>query len=208
MCLVCADHDPDRALLVDAINGDRGAFEQIVGRYHPRLLGLARYAAPDLAVLDLFEDAVNETWIVLMRARPGSYDPARSSVLTFLGLLLRQGARRVRADHAQPGRRTRERRTPDGDGAPAVIRLPPANLDRPCTSAETEFAAVEEAMYADSLLHAADSSAPPWVARALRGIHDYGITISAAAGAEHRHGSSLRRALVGWVLTAEIERSA
>lgn len=51
--------DPDRALVERVLAGDRGAFDTLVGRYHGRLLRVARSFVRDAAAA---EEVVQETW--------------------------------------------------------------------------------------------------------------------------------------------------
>lgn len=54
-----ATTDPDRALAERVLAGDRAAFDTLVGRYHGRLLRVARSFVRDAAAA---EEVVQETW--------------------------------------------------------------------------------------------------------------------------------------------------
>jgi RNA polymerase sigma-70 factor (ECF subfamily) len=82
--------ETDAELLTRLRNGDEAAFVSLVSRYNPSLLRVASTYVPSLA---LAEDAVQETWIGVLRGLNGF--EGRSSIKTWIFRVLINRARTV-----------------------------------------------------------------------------------------------------------------
>lgn len=100
----------DAALLRQVVNSEEGALGELYDRYSGRLRALARRILGDNGEA---EDAVQEAFVQIWR-QAGRYDPGRSSVSTWMSLILRSRAidrlrtRRV-ADRTKQGLQQEDR---------------------------------------------------------------------------------------------------
>ncbi|MEL6364885.1 MAG: sigma-70 family RNA polymerase sigma factor [Pseudomonadota bacterium] len=83
----------DELLALLARGGDARAADRLVARWHPRLMRTARRLLRDD---DLAREAVQETWVGVLKGLPRLRDPARFPAWTF-GVLHRKCADRMRA---------------------------------------------------------------------------------------------------------------
>lgn len=172
------------------------------GRYHQRRFGdevlayvgrMCRARAPDLAS-DLVRDVAQETMVGLFAAAPEVVGAA--SPLKLLRHAALAAIRRVRADHAPPGRRARRRRCEEGDRvAPDdVSRMPNAAAMRYATVIEGEHAALDVDRFACPAADEASLDAerrididialaqlPPDIAQAFRIVHRRDRSLAEAA---------------------------
>ena len=79
--------DPDSNLLERIADGDRGAFEALYRRYHPRLYG---YLLRLLRRPELVEEAVDDALFVVWRKAVGFQGASRVSTWIF-GIAYRKG---------------------------------------------------------------------------------------------------------------------
>jgi RNA polymerase sigma factor (sigma-70 family) len=75
--------DPLLRLANQARRGDRGAFEQLLHRFHPGLKRILLRRSG--GQVELSEELVQRTWVAVWEAlRTGRYDPRRSAISTFI----------------------------------------------------------------------------------------------------------------------------
>jgi len=86
------DQDTDERLIALAANGDRAAFERVLGRHAAGMLRLARAVTPDEATA---ADVVQEAWLSAYRAAR-TFRPEVASVRTWLFSIARHAAHRAR----------------------------------------------------------------------------------------------------------------
>src|SRR5262249_14214628 len=99
--------DDEEAVLFQAfLIGDAGARETLPPRFKGLLSAMANRMGADLPP-DQREEAVNETWAILLEGRGNGFDPRRGRVSTYVAQVMRDAIRRVRASYAPPGQRTR-----------------------------------------------------------------------------------------------------
>jgi DNA-directed RNA polymerase specialized sigma24 family protein len=122
---------------------------------------------------DLRGEVVNQALLNLLRQGPRSYRPASGSAGTFLGLLVRNALRQVRAMYAPPGQRKRVRPPKGGSakqksGPVMITAQPPEELVGPQEpAAPDDIAALEIRLDVDALLQ----RAPADVAEGLRRVY-------------------------------------
>jgi len=139
----------DYALLKGMVDGDEQAFIEL---YRRRQAGLYRFALRMAGSPDAAEDAVQETFLVLLR-RTAGYDPARGSVSAFLYGIARNCVRRglertgslVTLGDAEMERRLDTQATAGkGNESSALLTPPSSILDE--LSREEEVAALQRAI--------------------------------------------------------------
>jgi DNA-directed RNA polymerase specialized sigma24 family protein len=201
--------DPDADDLCAALRGDHAALTRLVSRYQRKLETRTKRKAPDLKVFGRTEDAVSRTWELLLKRKPGSFDPSVVRAKTYLYQLLRVAIRDVRAEHATPGQPTRLAPIADDDHESATMIWPVALED--IAHDESTFHIDEvlgvhddlehllDDLVAEELLRRADLTAPELVRTGLRAVHDDELTMTEAAAATGRHRTTLRRAIDRWV---------
>ena len=79
--------DPDFTLLAQVADGDRGAFEALYRRYHPRLYG---YLLRLLRRPEVVDEAINDTLFVVWQKASGFAGASRVSTWIF-GIAYRKG---------------------------------------------------------------------------------------------------------------------
>ena len=129
--------DPDLTLLERIADGDRGAFETLYRRYHPRLYG---YLLRLLRRPELVEEAVDDALFVVWRKAAGFQGASRVSTWIF-GIAYRKGLKALaRIDRWGSEVAAETVREPVAEGGPeqdlatselareiasALVRLPP-----------------------------------------------------------------------------------
>ena len=210
-------------LLQGFLQGNPAAREMLIRRTHTSLLREVDKAAPDLAQRDLAEEVVQQLWAMLLVKKPGAFDSTRAGARTYLGVVLNDAARRVRADNTPPGARTRLRRGKDGHLAP---QRPAASLDQPIpggdntvtlgeslpdlsTDEEMIVTRLDAANALGQLFVIARRNAPPAVRRVLHLVTNDDMTrseairIVAAETAVHR--TTILRQTTTWLNHARAE---
>ncbi len=146
----------------------------------PHLLRFAGRFAANLPQ-DLRQDVVNETLVSILELAPGAFDSTRGSATTFLQLLVRHAARKVRAGHCPPGQRTRSRWDARGTAEAPLDDIladqPTATMKRAPIDLLTQLAARQVMR-----------RAPAVVRRVLYSIHFEGRTLretARRAGVDH-----------------------
>ena len=195
--------EPDfDSLILQALRGDPGAVARLfkpAQRYARRLV-TAR--APDLPE-DLRDDVFQEALELVLRAKPGDYDPTRGTPKQFFRLLLMNAIRRVRVGFTPPGQVTRQRAKPKPakDHRENGIKFAASTLsfDEIAATADDPasldpFAAIEARIDAPKVL----AAAPPLVAEALRLIHLQQVPTQEAARMLELSRFALRREILGF----------
>lgn len=100
-------------------SGDMTAADEFARSCHAWLSGEARHLSRDLADRDLVDDVVQETYEKLLENKVTLFDPARGRIETYLRLILRTAAGKVRAANAMPGWTVRRLRV--RDEVPGVV---------------------------------------------------------------------------------------
>ncbi len=88
---------------------DPSSYQDFPFLIYPQLRRMAEQLAPDIPT-DLQEDIVNETWVKLLEKSPTHYDVHRGSERPYIGLVMRDAVKRVRANYRPPGSLSRQRR--------------------------------------------------------------------------------------------------
>src|SRR4051812_33457261 len=104
----------DDAILVAALAGDEMAQAELEPRFGAKLRSLGRKLPAHLDGLDLDEDVAQQAFLLLLRKRPGSFDPERGKALDYVMAVGRAARQDVMAMHAPPGERARPHRDADG----------------------------------------------------------------------------------------------
>ncbi len=173
-------------LILQALRGDRGAAGRLfrpAERYARRLVATR---APDLPK-DLQDDVFQEALELVLRAKPGDYDPARGSPKQFFRLLLINAIRAVRIGFTPPGQVTRQRGKPkpakdQTEKKGVELAASTASFDELAATADDPasfalFAAIEARIDATKVL----TAAPPATADALRLIYLQDVPIQSVA---------------------------
>lgn len=79
---------PDFALADGLLARDEEALRQVIARYGPAVVGIARRVLADAS---LAEEVAQDTFVTLWR-RPGAFDPERGSLLAFVVTMARNKA--------------------------------------------------------------------------------------------------------------------
>lgn len=192
MCPAGSPSSDRHELLVGFLTGENRSRRRFYSELKPLMMGLARKIGADLPK-DLHEEIVQQAMLGLLLAEPRRYDPAKGSPESFVGMVVWDAARRVRADYAAPGQKTRRENVRAKAGA-SVTATPPAAadplappppppivpLDDVLETMETGmegFRDVEQRLDAEKVLRRADSV----VAAALHLIHWEGEAVGMAA---------------------------
>jgi DNA-directed RNA polymerase specialized sigma24 family protein len=147
----------------------RNTLPRVAERY---LIVIVRRLDPALPE-DLRGEVVNQALLNLLRQDAGSYRPARGSAGTFLGLMVRNALRQVRAMYAPPGQPTRRRQRKSGVSKPeaplvAITAQPPEDtVDGQEPTAPDDIAALEIQLDVEALLQRAAAD----VAEGLRRVY-------------------------------------
>lgn len=140
---------------------------------------------------------------LVLRAKPGDYDPTRGTPKRFFRLLLINAIRRVRVGFTPPGQVTRQRGKPKlaKDQTENEIEFAVSTLSFDEIAATTDdpasldpFAAIEARIDASKVL----AVAPPLVAEALRLIHLQQVPVKQAAQMLRLSRFALRREILGF----------
>jgi DNA-directed RNA polymerase specialized sigma24 family protein len=160
------------SLILAALTGNRQASDTLFRGGKDYIERLIARTAPNLP-WDLRENALQETFILLMQARRGRYDPRRGSPKAFLRGLVLDAIRSVRASMTPPGQPTRNRIAAGAQPAllPGVqiVAIKPviaAAADAKDLGATRAFEQAEARVDAEKVL----AAAPPATAMALKMI--------------------------------------
>jgi hypothetical protein len=171
-------------LLCAFLAGDAAARNELPRRLRRDVEALAAaIASSDLRRRQLVDDVVGRTWELLLRRRPGSFDPARGTPLAYIATVVRTATRDVRNQNLYDVRRARDYRD-DVDLAPA----PGRGVHRPAPAFDADVDDLLQQAYGDD-------------AAALRGarliaFHDATLSVAAADVGLTRF--ALKRRLVTW----------
>lgn len=168
--------EPDlNALILEALRGGHGAASRLFEPAERYALHVVAARAPDLPE-DLRDDVFQESMELLLRSKPGAYDPARSSPKWFFRQLLINAIRRVRVGFTLPGQVMRQRGKPGpapvGGQEASEAASVPLSFDEiagaiPDPGSLDPFAAIEARIDAARVL----AAAPSITAEALRLIY-------------------------------------
>lgn len=130
MCVLKEDYvctaAPRRAdfdqLLPAFLTGDAQARNALPRAAKNYLLTVARQYGADLPE-DLLGEVVNQGFLKLLALGPGDFDPEVRKAGTFMGLVVRDAIRQIRAAYAAPGqpKRNRKRRAHDQSDEPSTV---------------------------------------------------------------------------------------
>jgi DNA-directed RNA polymerase specialized sigma24 family protein len=147
----------------------RNTLPRVAERYLTVIVRRLDPALPE----DLRGEVVNQALLNLLRQDSESYHPGRGSAGTFLGLMVRNSLRQVRAMYAPPGqpKRVRERKDASPKQKAVLVTItaqPPEDVvDRPESIAPDEIAALEARLDVEAILERAPSD----VAEGLRRVY-------------------------------------
>lgn len=160
----------------------RDEFPRVVARDVERLA--AAIASHDLRRRQLICDIVGRTWELLLRRRPGSFDPERGTPLAYIATIVRTATRDVREQNVYDVRRSRDY------GDDANLTPSPSNQDAraPVTDFDTEVDDLLQWAYGD------DRAA----LRGARLIAFHDALLSAAAAEVGLTRFALKRRLATW----------
>jgi hypothetical protein len=164
--------------------GDAAARDELPRRLRRDVEALAAaIASSDLRRRQLVGDVVGRTWELLLRRRPGSFDPARGTPLAYIATVVRTATRDVRNQNLYDLRRSRDYRD-DIDLTPA----PSTGLHRPAAAFDGEVDDLLRQAYGDD----------PSALQGARMIAFDDATLSVAAADVGLTRFALKRRLVTW----------
>lgn len=167
------DVDDLSDLVLPTIAGNRNAAGDLFVAARDYVMEGAHKLAPDLPV-DIREEVLPETLILLMEGKGSAYNRLRGTPKAFLGLLVPDAVRRVRANYTPAGMTTRRR------GTPKILPMITAAPKNPPPSTYEMAIEIAEDLSVSGIIDQIDAGidaprilamAPPAVARALKMIY-------------------------------------
>jgi hypothetical protein len=171
-------------VLLSALGGDAGAQARAVEalggyvetRARAHLKPRSAFLAKRYLALDLVEDVIQQSWLLLFAHPAGAFRPERGTARSFIDGIVRNAARDVRASYAPPGWPTRPA---VGHPLPAILSLEALQeaeraepFDIPDTSASIEAnpELVIAQIEADRLVALGGQLGPVWLPEAMARI--------------------------------------